>query len=212
MACVGHASDEVESGVSAEEILMNLHTRFCGCTHVSGNIRINMDNSASRALNETDFDFFYHLEQVSGAILFRDIPITSRIILPNLRLIRGQELLGGEYALSLTNVYIDEFLLPKLTEITRGNVQLNQQEGAGVYPRVCSFARVNWFDIIDMPDFIRIDDNSCTIPIRTEGMGNIAVNHYRQLCYVVCCVTESLEPVAIMTSELCTVCVTTKEH
>ena len=171
VACVGHAINEVASGSSGEEILQNLRTRFCGCTHVSGNIRINLNNDTSRYLNETDFDFFYHLEQVSGAIFFRDIPRTSHIILSNLRLIRGQELLGGIYALSLQNVDIDEFLLPNLAEITLGNVQLDQAEG---YPRVCFFARVNWLDIIDMEGFEeggRIDDNSCTSPT-LEGMAN----------------------------------------
>ena len=169
MTCSGHADTGFQEEDTTDEILSSLRSLFCGCTSIAGNIRINLNNAASRELNETDFDLFYYLEQISGHILFVNFPATSRIILPNLRLIQGQELVGqgGDlFALALRNVNISEFIVPKLTEITRGSVQLFQDNG---YRRVCSFARVKWLDIIDDPSAAPVSDNGCTAPT-LEGM------------------------------------------
>ena len=164
--CPGHASNQFEGGDSPEEILQNLRTRFCGCTHVSGNIRVHLDSPTPISLTEDDFNLFYHLEQVYGHIFLDQIPRTPRIIFPNLRLIRGEELLGG-FALILRDLDVDEFLMPKLTEITRGNVRLDQQDPN--LPQICSLARVNWRDIIEDPSFENIDSNSCINP-SIDGM------------------------------------------
>ena len=171
MTCAGHANTGFQEGEfeTTDEILSSLRSQFCGCTSIAGNIRINLNNAAPRELNETDFDFFFYLEQISGHILLVNFPATSRIILPNLRLIRGQELVGqgGDlFALALRNVNVSEFIMPKLTEITRGNVQLFQEAG---YRRLCSFTRVNWLDFMDDPSAAAISDNACTAPT-LEGM------------------------------------------
>lgn len=129
-----------------DEILEALETRLCGCVHVDGNIDINMEGlTSNRILNETDFNFFYHLEQISGALFLNEIPETTRIILPNLRIIRGQQLLEGSYAMIMRNVNAYQVVLPKLTEISQGSVLVEQPEDNPI----CNWASVNWLDIID---------------------------------------------------------------
>ena len=100
--------------------------------------------NSSRVLNETDFDFLYHLEQVTGSLSFESIPEVTRIILPNLRIIRGEELLGNTYALVLVNVAVTrEVIFPTLTEISRGNALIDGSN------RICNLGLVNWPDILD---------------------------------------------------------------
>ena len=115
----------------------------------------------SRNFTEDDFNFLYHLEQITEVLTFSSIPTTSRIILPNLRIIRGNALLSG-YAMSVMNVHVGEFILPNLTEITHGNVQFDQPSNK----RLCNLRRVKWTDIIDDG---QLEDNSCISPTQ-QGM------------------------------------------
>lgn len=124
---------------------------------MSGNIRINLNMMSDAVLNEDDFNFFYHLEEISGALFLQEFPQTIRIILPNLRIIRGEELMGGLYAMVLEDVNINEFILPRLTEISRGSVKVSQPTGR----RWCNLTRVNWDDIIDNGDIF----DSCINPM-----------------------------------------------
>ncbi len=171
MVCEGHDDDEFAEGSTIEEILNSLHAEFCGCTTVSGNIHIDMrglsglsspspspsPSPTNLSLSEDNFNSLYHLEQISGTFSLRDIPrIADRIILPNLRLIRGYELLSG-YAMVVQNIDVNELILPKLTEISQGSVLVDQPSDK----RLCNLARVDWFDIIDNGT---IKDNSCSRP------------------------------------------------
>ena len=141
--CLGHES-QFENGVSVQEVLDNLRTRFCGCVYVTGNIRIDMQNrNFTRQLTAEDFNMFYHLEQVTGAVYFFNIPNTSDIVLPNLRIIRAEELEGNRYSLLVRFSTIERLILPKLTQISRGDVLF---EGTGT---LCNYFLVNWDDIID---------------------------------------------------------------
>ena len=115
----------------------------------------------SRNFTEDDFNFLYHLEQITEVLTFSSIPTTSRIILPNLRIIRGNALLSG-YAMSVMNADVGEFILPNLTEITHGNVQFDQPSDK----RLCNLRRVKWTDIIDDG---QLEDNSCISPTQ-QGM------------------------------------------
>ena len=132
-------------GESVEDILSGLRTQFCGCTHVYGNIRISM-TGLNGNLTENDFNFFYHLEQISGALVLNGIPETTLIILPNLRIIRGQELFGDfDSSVILRNINSSAIIFPKLTEISRGGIFVDQPVD---YP-LCSLALINWRDILD---------------------------------------------------------------
>ena len=86
---------------------------------------------------------FYHLEQVSGTIYFLGIPDTSDMILPNLKIIRAEELEGKRFSLLVRLSNIKRFILPRLTEISRGDVLF---ENTG---ELCNYLTVNWRDIID---------------------------------------------------------------
>lgn len=146
MACVGQNLTESSMGSTVEEVLGSLSAQFCGCTSVYGSVVISLDGlTSSWVLNETDFNFLYHLEQISGALIFNGIPETTRIILPNLRIIRGQGRVGDVVSLYLVNASVGEIIIPKLTEISQGSVFLEQPPE---YP-ICNWANVNWEDIID---------------------------------------------------------------
>ena len=143
--CIGHAPGFSESGSTVHQILDALHSRFCGCIHVSGNVRVSMLGVPPVALSEDDFEFLYHLKEVSGSITLTHIPtVNGSIILPNLRLIRGNELEGDTYSLVLRNIDVEEVILPKLTEISRGSVLVDNSQ----FP-LCNLKRVNWLDILD---------------------------------------------------------------
>ncbi len=107
-------------------------------------------------LNEHNFSMFYHLKEISGILSFDAIPATNRIIFPNLRIVRGRELLSDRYSLVLVNVDIGEFILPKLTEITVGSVLVEKRNSTR---RLCNLKRVKWTDILDDGLFI---DDTCT--------------------------------------------------
>ena len=111
----------------------------------------------NRTLDENDFNFFYHLEQISGSLLLESFPETSHIILPNLRIIRGVELEGDRHAVVLINVSISgDIIFPKLTEISRGNVYINQPANRRIY----NWGVVNWPDILDDGDIVPRDGES----------------------------------------------------
>ena len=163
VTCIGHTiGRSVEQGSTVPEILLNLRSRFCGCTHISGSVLINMASTPSinRQLNASDFNFLYHVEQVSGSISFRSIPATSQIILPNLRLIRGEEVLGKRYSLVVLNSTLGELILPRLTQISRGDVLF---EDSG---ELCNHNTVNWPDILDGGNVSRI--NTCPNPTQSS--------------------------------------------
>jgi hypothetical protein len=104
----------------------------------------------NRILNADDFSLFYHLEQISGSLFLSGIPETSQIIIPNLRIIRGLELEMNNSSILLKNLSVNEIVLPKLTEISRGNVLIEHPSDNPLYNSTfCSWAQVNWLDIID---------------------------------------------------------------
>ena len=109
-----------------------------------------------RELNASDFNFFYHVEQISGSVNLRGLPATSSIILPNLRLIRGEDLLGNRYALAVQNSTIGELILPRLTQITVGDVLF---ENSG---ELCNYKTINWNDILDNGNLTQV--NTCSNP------------------------------------------------
>ena len=131
-----------------EEILRNLRDRFCGCTHVTGSIQIDMfGNSDYTNLTEDSFNFLYHVEEISGVLRFQNIPPVSRIVLPNLRIIRGDDLIatsgGRGLALVLLETRIGALVMPNLTEVTRGDVRFQNTSS------MCNYKTINWNDIID---------------------------------------------------------------
>ena len=153
-----------------EEILTNLHNQFCGCTHVTGSIQINMFGHAGYTnLTEDSFNFLYHVEEISGVLRFQDIPTVERVVLPNLRIVRGDDLIrtaeGRGLALVLLNTHIGAIMLPNLMEVTQGDVWFQN-----VTSYMCNYRTVDWNDIIDNG---RLDElQACNTP-QPEGEGMI---------------------------------------
>ena len=149
-----------------EEILTNLHNQFCGCTHITGSIQISVSGHEDYTnLTEDSFNFLYHVEEISGVLRFQNIPTVERIVLPNLRIIRGDELIpkrdGRGIALVLVETHIGAIVLPNLTEVTRGDVQFENTTSS-----MCNYKTVNWDDIIDNGQLVELF--ACNIP-RPEG-------------------------------------------
>ena len=149
-----------------EEILTNLHNQFCGCTHVIGSMQISMSGHEDYTnLTEDSFNFLYHVEEISGVLRFQNIPTVERIVLPKLRIIRGEELIptleGRGIALVLLETHIGAIVLPNLTEVTRGDVQFQNTTSS-----MCNYKTVNWDDIIDNGQLVEVF--ACNIP-RPEG-------------------------------------------
>ena len=177
ITCIGHDIGTFKQGDTIPEILQNLHNRFCGCTHITGSILINLEGPAheiERNLTEDDFNFLYHVEQISNALRFTSFPQTSRIILPNLRIIRGEDLIADRFALVVQDTNISDLILPKLTQITKGNARF---ENTGT---LCNHRTINWLDILDSPiggDVGLETVNSCE-PSNTELISGMYVCEY----------------------------------
>ena len=166
--CVGYSLEHFAPGPTVEEILANLHRQFCGCTHVIGSIQISMIGHEDHTnLTEDSFNFLYHVEEISGVLRFESIPAVERIVLPNLRIIRGEELIptleGRGIALVLLETRIGAIVLPKLTEVTRGDVRFQNTTST-----MCNYKTVNWDDIIDNGQLV--EEFACNMP-RSEGEG-----------------------------------------
>ena len=153
-----------------EEILTNLHNQFCGCTHVKGSIQIDMFGHADYTnLTEDSFNFLYHVEEISGVLRFQNIPTVERIILPNLHIIRGDDLIATPeergLALVLLNTHIGAIVLPNLMEVTQGDVRFQNTTSY-----MCNYRTVDWNDIIDNG---RLDELVACNTSQPEGEGMI---------------------------------------
>ena len=153
-----------------EEILTNLRSQFCGCTHILGSIQINMfGHDDYTNLTEDSFNFLYHVEEISGVLRFQNIPTVERIVLPNLRIIHGNDLIetaeGRGLALVLLNTHIGAIVMPNLMEVTQGDVRFQNTTFS-----MCNYQTVDWNDIIDNG---RLDELVACNTSQPEGEGMI---------------------------------------
>ena len=161
--CVGHLIGNFAPGERVDEILAILRDRFCGCTHVTGSIQINMFGNADYTnLTEDSFNFLYHVREISGVLRFQNIPPVSRIVLPNLHIIRGDDLIatseGRGLALVLLETRIGALVMPNLTEVTRGNVRFENTSS------MCNYKSIDWTDIIDNGELEELQACNTTQP------------------------------------------------
>ncbi len=144
-------------GEDVDEILSELHDRFCGCTHVTGNIRISFPVDLTQNLTDNDFNFLYYVEEISGVLSFQNIPTLPSLTVPNLRIIRGDDFIetgvgSRRLVFSVMDSNIEQLYMPQLREITQGDVLFSE-----VGP-LCSYKTVNWNDILNDGSFI--DENT----------------------------------------------------
>ena len=151
--CPGQEVGVFGSGSTVQAILNNLRSTFCGCKRIGGNINIGfpemptVTDTKFHNLTEDDFNFLYHVVEVGGSITFLSVPPIDRLTLPNLVLIRGNNLpynplVANGFALSLVSSQVDKLVLPKLVEITVGSMKLFNSTWCGYYT-------VNWDDIFE---------------------------------------------------------------
>ena len=125
-----------------------MSNKFCGCRVVDGSLNI------FRPMNETysytDFEFLSNVEEIGDTLFIQNIDVSDNITLPNLRLIRGRNLIPyridpmGNPALFIHNVTAPVYL-PKLTEITLGDVYI-------VNVSFCNHRGILWEDILTDPN------------------------------------------------------------
>ena len=117
---------------------------FCGCRIVEGSININ--RPGDEIYISTDFEFLSSVEEIGDTLFIQNLNLIDNITLPNLRLIRGHNLLEfivepiGNPALFIHNV-TGPVYLPKLTEITLGDVYI-------LTVSFCNHRGVLWEDIL----------------------------------------------------------------
>ena len=102
---------------------------------------------ANQTLNEANFSFLYYVKEISGYLELNNIPSIERLSLPNLRLIRGENLRSGRYSL-LVSGRIETLYMPNFTEISRGDVLLGSSD---VNSYLCNTRSINWTDIAPFP-------------------------------------------------------------
>ena len=136
----------VTSG-SKEEFLLRMSDEFCGCRIVDGSVNIN--RPGNEVYSSTDFEFLSSVEEIGDTLFIQNLNLTDNITLPNLRLIRGRNLLQfstdpiGNPAIYIHNV-TGPVYLPKLTEITLGDVYIQTVS-------FCNHRGVLWEDILTEP-------------------------------------------------------------
>ncbi len=160
---MGYLLNNFAQGDDLDAILSDLDDRFCGCTHITGNVRIDLvtsDGSPSRNLTEDDFSFLYYIEEISGVLTFQNIPPLPSLTIPNLQIIRGDDSIptseGDSLVLYVIQSQLEQLYLPKLSEITQGDVLFSE-----VGP-LCSYKTVNWNDILNSGRLI--DNNTECAP------------------------------------------------
>lgn len=130
-----------------EEFLQTMNNEFCGCRIVDGSININ--RLGNEVYSSTDFEFLSSVEEIGDTLLIQNLNLADNITLPNLRLIRGRNLLQlstdpiGNPAIYIHNV-TGPVYLPKLTEITLGDVYIQTVS-------FCNHRGVLWEDILTEP-------------------------------------------------------------
>ena len=116
---------------------------------MTGSIRIDLASSGGENITLTgdDFNFFYHLQEISGVFTVQNFPLVPDFTLPNLRIIRGDDLVdtvdGHFLALSVTDSEIGALYMPELREVTNGDVLFENVN------KLCSYKSVNWEDILN---------------------------------------------------------------
>ena len=143
----------IGSTLSKQEFLQLMSEEFCGCRMVEGSISIN--RPGDEIYSSTDFEFLSSVEEIGDVLFIQNLDLTDNITLPNLRLIRGHNLLEfsappmGNPAVYIHNV-TGPVYLPKLTEITLGDVYI-------VTVSFCNHRGIMWEDILTEPGSHYVD-------------------------------------------------------
>ena len=184
--CDGQDAGEVVSGMTVEDILSNAYSDFCGCQYVSKNIQLDFSTAGVVDVSfvEANFSFFRDIKEVTGYV-FLDVPPVDQLSFPNLRIIRGEELIpfGDGLALAVSGK-IQLLYLPLLTEISAGGVFFTDEGDSSALCNVvdgsdASGYGVHWNDILNDDDSIKMFQiTGCT----GSGMSSLYTQQPRSSC------------------------------
>ena len=159
---------------------------FCGCRVVDQSVNI-INRPMSESYSSTDFGFLSSVEEIGDTLYIQNINVTDNITLPNLRLIRGRNLLNfifpgflGDPALFIHNV-ITPVYLPKLMEIALGDVYIETVSS-------CNHRGVLWEDILTDPNsqYQDIGNDHCpsksTLYVTVYSVMMVSFRQYRHNC------------------------------
>ena len=170
---------------SKEEYLEAMSNEFCGCRVVDGSVNI-IEKPMNETYSSTDFEFLSSVEEIGDTLFIQNINVTDNITLPNLRLIRGRNLIEylipptGNPAVVILNVTAPVYL-PNLTEITLGDVYI-------VTVSSCNHRGVLWEDILTDPNsqYQDIGNDHCpsksSLYITVYGVMIFSFRQYRHNC------------------------------
>uniref|UniRef100_A0A915L7E4 receptor protein-tyrosine kinase n=1 Tax=Romanomermis culicivorax TaxID=13658 RepID=A0A915L7E4_ROMCU len=128
--------------------------KFRHCTVIEGNVHILlMAEEKNITKDELEKIRFVNLREITGYLLIFQARLfkSLKFLFPELRIIRGRELVHDYALVVLQNEKMDEIGLSKLTEISNGGVRIlfNYQ--------LCFVHTINWSEIIKVKEFV--DEN-----------------------------------------------------
>ena len=152
--CEGVSLEYVVQGSTASDTIQNLYSLFCGCKFIKRSFSINLLENNNQIFEEQDFNIFYHLQEISNSFYLNNVNMNGgRFILPNLKIIRAEDyffhIRGYSMAMLINNVNASELILPRLTEISFGGVDIHANSW-----QLINLRRVLWSDIIDLAQFV----------------------------------------------------------
>ncbi|XP_056219868.1 melanoma receptor tyrosine-protein kinase-like isoform X1 [Seriola aureovittata] len=128
----------------------NMVRMYSNCSVVMENLEV------TYALEHQDLSFLQSIQEVSGYVLIA-MNEAATVPLVNLRLIRGQNLYEGQFALLVMSNYnrnlssatlnytsgLRQLQLSSLTEVLKGGVKMTHN------PLLCNTETIQWWDILD---------------------------------------------------------------
>ena len=141
---------------SVSGLLQTLNSQYCGCRVIQGNVVIALNGLTTSGLTSNNFAFLSKIEEITGYLEITGVTVTDQIILPELRVIQGRDLKNG-HGLIIDGVTSPSgVLMPKLSEVVRGDAYFSGLSGR------CTYETVNWEDIVTNGSQVTGDTNSCT--------------------------------------------------
>uniref|UniRef100_A0A7N6AFC5 Receptor protein-tyrosine kinase n=1 Tax=Anabas testudineus TaxID=64144 RepID=A0A7N6AFC5_ANATE len=136
----------------------NMVRMYSNCSVVLDNLEV------TYTMEHQDLSFLQSIEEVGGYVMIA-MNEAATVPLVNLRLIRGQNLYEGQYALLVISNYnrnlssttlnytsgLKQLQLSSLTEILKGGVKISHN------PLLCNTETIQWWDILDKASNPRIE-------------------------------------------------------
>ncbi|XP_060532183.1 insulin-like peptide receptor isoform X2 [Cylas formicarius] len=162
--CVYTVEGKVCHTTDVRNSVRNLN-KLRGCNVIAGNLKIVL---LERTSSPSDFDdyVFPELTKITGYLLFFRVKYLSSIgkLFPNLRVIRGVELIANYAFIAFEMPHLKEIGLTKLMYMARGFVRVSNS------PLLCFADTIDWRAIGPLMHYINLNKKDCPpCPARCEG-------------------------------------------